>query len=630
MLVRSVRAPQVATLAVVVAAVFGAPASAGAATITVGDGAVAAGADGRCSLIEAISNANNDAATFADCAAGAGADTLALASAATYEIGTVDNTFFGFTGLPVISSQVTIEGNGSTISRAAAAPAFRLLTVDLAGNLTVLESVLSNGLAHGGNGGDDTGTDDGGGGGGGAGLGGDGGSSSAASVDGGAGGGGFGGRGGDGGGTAGGGGGGTITIGAAGSGATGGQGGSENGGHGGNSGIAGALGGDGGGGGGGGDEGSGGNGGIGGGGGGGGENDNATLNIGGPGGFGGGGGGGGEDSSGGIGGFGAGGGGADDQIDGQVTGTGGFGGGNGGALGPESGGGGGGAGMGGAIFNDGGSVTVLNSSFSANSAVGGTGGAGTPGPDFHPGEAGRGLGGAIFSRDGSLNVTEGTFSGNVGEGGGVFIRGILGQGAALTLRNSILASTAAANSDCGLEGAVETAGSDTNLIELNGGCGGVTVTADPALGALADNGGPTPTLLPAISSPAVDAAGTAGCTPVDQRGAERPNGPACDIGSVEIETKYSRTLSLSYSKQKKAFTGKIKSSLTNCLKGKVSVFEKLPGEDPRIAHDKTSKTGKYVAKEAEPDPGKYYATVKRNNVEKVTCLGATTKSTQVG
>ena len=34
--------------------------------------------DGQCSLIEAIVNANNDAATFPDCAAGSGADTIVL------------------------------------------------------------------------------------------------------------------------------------------------------------------------------------------------------------------------------------------------------------------------------------------------------------------------------------------------------------------------------------------------------------------------------------------------------------------------------------------------------------------------------------------------------------------------
>src|SRR5678815_940158 len=49
-----------------------------AATITVTTNDPRAIADGQCSLIEAINNANNDAATFPDCAAGSGVDTIVL------------------------------------------------------------------------------------------------------------------------------------------------------------------------------------------------------------------------------------------------------------------------------------------------------------------------------------------------------------------------------------------------------------------------------------------------------------------------------------------------------------------------------------------------------------------------
>jgi hypothetical protein len=58
---------------------------------------------------------------------------------------------------------------------------------------------------------------------------------------------------------------------------------------------------------------------------------------------------------------------------------------------------------------------------------------------------------------------------------------------------------------------------------------------DAALGPLADNGGPTMThdLLP--GSPAIDAIPLADCfEPFDQRGAERPQGSACDVGAVEL------------------------------------------------------------------------------------------------
>lgn len=67
------------------------------------------------------------------------------------------------------------------------------------------------------------------------------------------------------------------------------------------------------------------------------------------------------------------------------------------------------------------------------------------------------------------------------------------------------------------------------------------VQTDPQLGALADNGGPTLTQLPAADSPALDVipSGSAGCTSgtTDQRGVARPQ-PAdglCDVGAVELK-----------------------------------------------------------------------------------------------
>lgn len=71
--------------------------------------------------------------------------------------------------------------------------------------------------------------------------------------------------------------------------------------------------------------------------------------------------------------------------------------------------------------------------------------------------------------------------------------------------------------------------------------------ADPLLGALADNGGPTPTRLPVSDSPLVDAIPTTACgdgdalagfaVTADQRGLPRPeqSGGACDIGAVEAQ-----------------------------------------------------------------------------------------------
>src|SRR5262245_19348174 len=60
-----------------------------AATITVTTSNPNIAADGQCSLIEAIINANNDAATHADCPAGSGADTIVLPANANMILNTV-------------------------------------------------------------------------------------------------------------------------------------------------------------------------------------------------------------------------------------------------------------------------------------------------------------------------------------------------------------------------------------------------------------------------------------------------------------------------------------------------------------------------------------------------------------
>jgi hypothetical protein len=63
-------------------------------------------------------------------------------------------------------------------------------------------------------------------------------------------------------------------------------------------------------------------------------------------------------------------------------------------------------------------------------------------------------------------------------------------------------------------------------------------SGDPKLGPLADNGGPTMTLLPAKGSDAIDAipTGEANCSvdATDQRAVSRPQGASCDIGAVEV------------------------------------------------------------------------------------------------
>jgi hypothetical protein len=62
---------------------------------------------------------------------------------------------------------------------------------------------------------------------------------------------------------------------------------------------------------------------------------------------------------------------------------------------------------------------------------------------------------------------------------------------------------------------------------------------NPLLGGLANNGGPTETIVLESGSPAIDAIPIALCPATDQRGAPRPDPgdsilfPACDIGAFE-------------------------------------------------------------------------------------------------
>lgn len=172
---------------------------------------------------------------------------------------------------------------------------------------------------------------------------------------------------------------------------------------------------------------------------------------------------------------------------------------------------------GGGIANDHGTLTVANSTFFGNS---------TNGTNY-------GYGGGI-SNGGALTVTNSTFSGNsanASSGGNLFNSGVL------TLKNTILANSPSGD-DCASSGGTITA-SGVNLVE-DGACSiPGALTADPLLGPLANNGGPTQTMALLPGSPAIDAADDAICAaaPVDdldQRGVTRPQGTQCDIGAYEF------------------------------------------------------------------------------------------------
>ena len=124
------------------------PPAAHAATITVADGEVAINNNDLCSLREAIDNANFDFALYDDCTAGSGADIISLPANGSFAITNSYTYFFGNTGLPVVTTTITIDGNGSTIDRNSGTD-FRLLVVNGSpganGNLTLNDLTLTDG-----------------------------------------------------------------------------------------------------------------------------------------------------------------------------------------------------------------------------------------------------------------------------------------------------------------------------------------------------------------------------------------------------------------------------------------------------------------------------------------------------
>jgi len=90
-------------------------------------------------LVAAIHSANTNGA----------ANTLVLATDCTYRLRAIDNDHRGPNGLPVITSAMTIVGNGTVIkrSRNPATPPFRLFFVDTTGELTLQDLTIRNGQA---------------------------------------------------------------------------------------------------------------------------------------------------------------------------------------------------------------------------------------------------------------------------------------------------------------------------------------------------------------------------------------------------------------------------------------------------------------------------------------------------
>jgi parallel beta-helix repeat protein len=187
----------------------------------------------------------------------------------------------------------------------------------------------------------------------------------------------------------------------------------------------------------------------------------------------------------------------------------------------------------GGIFSQGANITLANSTLSGNSAA---------------------YAGAIWSWTGNVTLTNSTLSGNsaiqnayrsIGNSGGIWT-----SSGAVALTNSTISGNSAVSNSGGIyiNSATPTIQAINSIVAGNSSPGGDTNAAvnanstnniigtDPALTALADNGGPTQTMRPLATSPAIDAADDAQCPATDQRGVKRPQGAHCDIGAVELLT----------------------------------------------------------------------------------------------
>lgn len=135
----------------------------------------------------------------------------------------------------------------------------------------------------------------------------------------------------------------------------------------------------------------------------------------------------------------------------------------------------------------------------------------------------------IVSSTIAFNVANGLGETSASEGGGILNEYLLPH-TGVVFRNSIVAANTYPNCTAENDATGKNLQDDVTCFPR-----GARISAQAHLARLANNGGPTDTLLPRVESPAIDGVPRAACPSpaVDQRGVRRPRGARCDIGAVE-------------------------------------------------------------------------------------------------
>jgi RHS repeat-associated protein len=167
-------------------------------------------------------------------------------------------------------------------------------------------------------------------------------------------------------------------------------------------------------------------------------------------------------------------------------------------------------------------TTIANNATYASNGTGGGGGGLYTGGSFTSGAA----------STATLNYDTIDSNSQAGGGGDDLVAG---SAATTKIDSTIVAGPTSTN--CAALGTLSSSGHN---IDSGTSCGLTSTTdksnANPGLGSLGSNGGPTQTQALTSSSPALDGGDAGTCPGTDQRGLSRPQGAGCDIGAYELGT----------------------------------------------------------------------------------------------